>query len=749
MADVLREQGPDTILGIVAQLESHPYKTKMKTGAFKEPLQGMLMEMAMGRGGLAEMSLQLRDATRLAYAECIDKEYRRRLADMSTSSGDDLEVLDLGYQLARLWALTSNITRAEEIFHQVLGGLVQESTEPPRMKKARRTHDPTNSSRVIRTTVALAEMLRNSQPERLDEVDALLLDTNPHGTLPVAFAGVSLQFLQSFLVECGSELDFLSTDACVERVLKPRTQRTLTCLVDTLDPDVLGERACFFVSHAWRQTFSVPESAPWRGGLAQALLDSTPEELWPDTFFWLDTFNVNQHLRSPSGGLVAFAFDPLRNAIQAADHVKLFMETWDDPAPLSRAWCLEEIRTALLLGKDVRVCMPSRAMAQFKKRATFETIERIVERVDISYATATFAEDLEYVRQRVESTIGTEALNTFCREIIRVALLHAAGIARIVQQTRSFKGTWDSVFESLLERSHLPTTSTPQAIEIRRAVAMMKRRMDTPASMWATQGAELLEETAELAVRYYGPSSQISIDITEQSTLAKLAEAEKYAAIIRQWQKSNDDAVEIYDTFSRHQISGSNVVDRIVALAKARGFDDGGKFLDMGCGTGALLQQLAARLPRASFVGVDPAERSLELARERCRGSNVEFLQGKVENLPAAFNDSTRFHVVLSTWGGFRWNRGGPVMEKLTAMGGITMMVHNWGAQDDWCRLWPRDGLAVFRERRNLLEQEGYHIERTHSILDLERADVFASISFLFGEEARLQMLFPTVLPLC
>ena len=63
------------------------------------------------------------------------------------------------------------------------------------------------------------------------------------------------------------------------------------------------------------QTFSV-SGRPWRGGLVQAILHAVPEGRSPeDTFIWCDIFGVNQHLRSPYGGLLAFTFEPLRNAM--------------------------------------------------------------------------------------------------------------------------------------------------------------------------------------------------------------------------------------------------------------------------------------------------------------------------------------------------------------------------------------------------------------------------------------------------
>ena len=85
----------------------------------------------------------------------------------------------------------------------------------------------------------------------------------------------------------------------------------------------------------------------------ESFLAGLPPGEAEEVFFWFDIFCVNQHLRSPYGGLLAFAFDPLRNAIVGCDRLLLFFETWDDPAPLGRVWCLDELRTALLLGKPV------------------------------------------------------------------------------------------------------------------------------------------------------------------------------------------------------------------------------------------------------------------------------------------------------------------------------------------------------------------------------------------------------------
>jgi len=56
--------------------------------------------------------------------------------------------------------------------------------------------------------------------------------------------------------------------------------------------------------------------------------------------------------------------------------------------------------------------------------------------------------------------------------------------------------------------------------------------------------------------------------------------------------------------------------------------------VDLACGDGYLLELLATRLPSAKLIGVDMSAEELQLARERLRGKNVEFVNARVEALP-------------------------------------------------------------------------------------------------------------------
>lgn len=57
--------------------------------------------------------------------------------------------------------------------------------------------------------------------------------------------------------------------------------------------------------------------------------------------------------------------------------------------------------------------------------------------------------------------------------------------------------------------------------------------------------------------------------------------------------------------------------------------------LDVGCGTGSLLQMIAARYPEVGLTGVDACHEMLEMARRKL-GDRVALFRGQAERLPFA-----------------------------------------------------------------------------------------------------------------
>jgi SAM-dependent methyltransferase len=75
---------------------------------------------------------------------------------------------------------------------------------------------------------------------------------------------------------------------------------------------------------------------------------------------------------------------------------------------------------------------------------------------------------------------------------------------------------------------------------------------------------------------------------------------------------------------------------RLVAVEflKGLGVPAGARWLDVGCGTGALSGAILDRCAPASVIGVDPSEGFLVYARRRVADPRAEFRQGDAQALP-------------------------------------------------------------------------------------------------------------------
>jgi len=63
---------------------------------------------------------------------------------------------------------------------------------------------------------------------------------------------------------------------------------------------------------------------------------------------------------------------------------------------------------------------------------------------------------------------------------------------------------------------------------------------------------------------------------------------------------------------------------------------DADRILDVGCGTGSLVQIISDRLKRAHIVGIDPAQPSIDYSRARFSDSRITFDCGSALKLPYA-----------------------------------------------------------------------------------------------------------------
>ena len=103
------------------------------------------------------------------------------------------------------------------------------------------------------------------------------------------------------------------------------------------------------------------------------------------------------------------------------------------------------------------------------------------------------------------------------------------------------------------------------------------------------------------------------------------ADSELFGKLVRCLDFAND--LPFFKAYKTHSWEQLNIQPRQVVL-------------DVACGTGSDLIQLAARYPATRFIGVDKSENFLAVAKERASSTpNIEFLPGDAERLP--LNDAT------------------------------------------------------------------------------------------------------------
>jgi len=107
---------------------------------------------------------------------------------------------------------------------------------------------------------------------------------------------------------------------------------------------------------------------------------------------------------------------------------------------------------------------------------------------------------------------------------------------------------------------------------------------------------------------------------------------------------------------AEHARNARGLLGRLIAFIMARetwrqnlramdalGIEQGDDVLDIGCGHGRSLMELAARAPRGHVIGVDPSELMVEIAARRNRplieAARVDVVLSGVEALP--FSDDT------------------------------------------------------------------------------------------------------------
>jgi len=127
-------------------------------------------------------------------------------------------------------------------------------------------------------------------------------------------------------------------------------------------------------------------------------------DLPEDAFVWFDVFTVNQHasLQVPPN----WWFTTFKEAVASIGHTVLVLMPWDDPIPLTRAWCIWEILSTIDDGKaKLEICLPAVEQEAFADFLVEEGAGQVIVKtigMDVQRAEAWKKEDRDAILNAVK-----------------------------------------------------------------------------------------------------------------------------------------------------------------------------------------------------------------------------------------------------------------------------------------------------------------------------------------------------------
>ena len=221
--------------------------------------------------------------------------------------------------------------------------------------------------------------------------------------------GMKCSRFEEFIDKCGGRdaLRVKSTTQVCEEYLKPMTVTKGMSYCDILVEDILSNNgnqsdvtvapASVFISHAWGSNFLE---------VVDAFTNHLRTSGQPDAVIWFDLFSNNQHQTS----IRPFEWwcNTFQSAIRDFGHTILVLTPWRDPIPLTRAWCLWEIYSSVVMQARLEIAIIASQQKDFVSALTedFESINAMIARINIKNSRAFKEEDRIRILQAVEQSAG-------------------------------------------------------------------------------------------------------------------------------------------------------------------------------------------------------------------------------------------------------------------------------------------------------------------------------------------------------
>jgi hypothetical protein len=222
--------------------------------------------------------------------------------------------------------------------------------------------------------------------------------------LELPLVGIKIGYLVRKIVTLDPTLlEKATMEEICHHIIKPITAQYQCSYVDYLekiDPFSVG-KAQAYISYA--------RSCNFRDVMKAIIAHFNGDK---EAFVWIDIFSFNQHqnLRLSS----EFLCNTLKSGIKGMGKTVMVLTSWNEPAPLSRAWCIWELFCAIEAGGSFEI-----AMTEESKKELFDhldqdplgTIDKLMATFDSINTTCYRREDEFQIQSAIVNNIGYSELN--------------------------------------------------------------------------------------------------------------------------------------------------------------------------------------------------------------------------------------------------------------------------------------------------------------------------------------------------
>ena len=236
--------------------------------------------------------------------------------------------------------------------------------------------------------------------------------------------GIKLNHLEKFILNCGGReiLENKTTTEVRDEFIIPMTlwdENSYCEMIKQLKDENEREEdvgeANVFISHAWSYKFLEVVDL-----LLQYFNNNDNDNNDNDTnnnnnnnkeeiIIWFDIFSVNQHNNSNQQVSDDYWYDTFRNAIKKFGRTVMVLSPWNDPVPLTRAWCLWELYCTVITNSTFEIAMTNESKQQFIQdmlKDPQQEINKMLSIINVERSESYLPEDKERIFNLVKGSIG-------------------------------------------------------------------------------------------------------------------------------------------------------------------------------------------------------------------------------------------------------------------------------------------------------------------------------------------------------